>query len=140
MRKVTISPLDILPAWLSCAAENSLRLIELDDLMKRLLLYLRKHLKGVLFGLGMALLNQVCLLLDPLTLQRLLDKFAFATHKGSWVNLAAAAAPGFAALIASVFCAWLSKGFQIAGVNRVSHLVGASMFSPASFTPNTFAQ
>jgi len=96
--------------------------------MKPSLLYLRKHLKGVLFGLGMALLNQICLLLDPLILQRLLDRFAFAHHEGSWVSFVVAAAPGFAALIACVFFAWLSKGFQIAGVNRVSHLVGTSLF------------
>jgi len=96
--------------------------------MKLLLPYLRRHLNGVLFALGMAFLNQFFLLLDPLILQRLLDRFAFSSHEGAWVNFAAQAAPGLAALIASVSLAWLSKGFQIAGVERMSHQVSTSMF------------
>jgi ATP-binding cassette subfamily B protein len=96
--------------------------------MKLLLIYLRKHLNGVLFGLGMAFVNQFCQLLDPLILQRLLDKFAFTSHQGSWVNFVAQAAPGLAALIVTVFIAWLAKGFQLGGVQRVSHLVSTSMF------------
>ena len=94
-----------------------------------LLRYLHRYLPTVAAALALALVNQLCLLLDPLILQHVLDKYAVHTHGGAWHSFVMDTAPWFAAMIGSVFFAWLAKGFQISAVNKVSFQVAAAMFS-----------
>ncbi len=97
--------------------------------MKVLFSYLRPHAKTIAWALAMATLNQCCLLLDPLIMQRVLDRYSLPANSADLYVFLTGIAPWLGAIICSVAIAWLAKSEQTVTVNRVSHTVGATMFS-----------
>ena len=97
--------------------------------MKVLRHYLRLNAKAVVYALVMAAIAQSCLLLDPLIMQHVLDRYSHLPRTAEWSDFLSGTAVWLGAIVASVALAWISKSEQTVTVERVSQLVGAGIFS-----------
>ena len=97
--------------------------------MKVLRHYLRLNAKAVVYALVMAAIAQSCLLLDPLIMQHVLDRYSHLPRTAEWSDFLSGTAVWLGAIVASVALAWISKSEQTVTVDRVSQLVGAGIFS-----------
>ena len=97
--------------------------------MKILFSYLGRHAGAIVYALAMATVAQCCVLLDPLIMQHILDKYSGYPRTAAWRDFLYGAAPWFSAIGASVGVAWFARSQQFSVVDRVSHKVGARMFA-----------
>ena len=101
---------------------------------RTLLGYFKPYGPAVLLTFGLAAVNQVFSLLDPLILQKIIDRIAVAAKEGrlqSWTNQDFFEAAGILVLAALgvAMVSRIAKNLQDYMVNRITQQVGARMYS-----------
>ena len=101
---------------------------------RTLLGYFKPYGPAVLLTFGLAAVNQVFSLLDPLILQKIIDRIAVAAKEGrlqSWTNQDFFEAAGMLVLAALgvAMVSRIAKNLQDYMVNRITQQVGARMYS-----------
>lgn len=95
--------------------------------MNLLLRYLRPHRTAVIGALACCAGNQLLLLMDPLIVRRIIDRYAvnFAGRERQWlINVGFLLAAG----IVATFMAWVAKSYQIEFVHRVARRVSLQIY------------
>ncbi len=101
---------------------------------RTLLGYFKPYGPAVLLTFGLAAVNQIFSLLDPLILQKIIDRIAVAAKEGrlqSWTNQDFFEAAGMLVLAALgvAMVSRIAKNLQDYMVNRITQQVGARMYS-----------
>ena len=101
---------------------------------RTLLGYFKPYGPAVLLTFGLAAVNQIFSLLDPLILQKIIDRIAVAAKEGrlqSWTNQDFFEAAGILVLAALgvAMVSRIAKNLQDYMVNRITQQVGARMYS-----------
>ncbi len=101
---------------------------------RTLLGYFKPYGPAVLLTFGLASVNQIFSLLDPLILQKIIDRIAVAAKEGrlqSWTNQDFFEAAGILVLAALgvAMVSRIAKNLQDYMVNRITQQVGARMYS-----------
>jgi ATP-binding cassette subfamily B protein len=76
-----------------------------------------------------ALIQQAALLVDPLVLQHLIDRYGSGSATFSLKSFSPDLSLLLFALLAAVVTAWVAKTIQTSAVDSVSHIVGDAMFA-----------
>lgn len=97
--------------------------------MKLLLSYLRQHSKLVVFALGLAAINQVFSLLDPLVFRYVIDNYASKPQAYTPHDFLVGILTLLGAAVGVAFVSRTAKNFQEYYVNVITQRVGAKMYA-----------
>ena len=97
--------------------------------MKLLAQYLRKHAHLVLLALGLAAVNQIFSLLDPLIFRYIIDRYATKFHQYTVAQFTEGVTLLLAAAVGVAFVSRVAKNFQDYFVNVVVQQTGAELYA-----------
>ena len=97
--------------------------------MQTLLRYLRPYWRTVLLALGLAAINQVFSLLDPLIFRHVIDSYATQYDKYTRIEFFKGVGLLLAAAVGVAFVSRVAKNFQDYFVNVIVQRVGADLYS-----------
>ncbi len=97
--------------------------------MQTLLRYLRPYWRTVLLALGLASINQVFSLLDPLIFRHVIDSYATQYDKYTRIEFFKGVGLLLAAAVGVAFVSRVAKNFQDYFVNVIVQRVGADLYS-----------
>src|SRR5512134_2941748 len=97
--------------------------------MTLLLGYLREHRKLVALALGLAAVNQIFSLLDPLIFRHVIDEYATRYREYSTTEFFRGVTLLLAAAVGVAFVSRVAKNFQDYCINVVTQRLGAQIYS-----------
>lgn len=97
--------------------------------MKLLLSYLRQHWKLVSIALGLAAINQIFSLLDPLIFRHVIDEYATQYEKYSSEEFFGGVMVLLGAAVGVAFVSRVAKNFQDYFINVITQKLGAQIYS-----------
>lgn len=99
------------------------------DPLPLLLHYLDGNWSTLSIALALALINQIFLMVDPLILRRVLDKYVVQGSHGSTWNFLLSVGPWLILILAAALIAWTAKGFQTSRVCQFAQRVSNSIYA-----------
>lgn len=97
--------------------------------MKLLYSYLKQYWKLVLLALGLAAINQVFSLLDPLIFRHIIDEYAIQFNKYTMDQFFRGVGKLLAAAVGVAFVSRVAKNFQDYFINTITQKLGAQIYS-----------
>jgi ATP-binding cassette subfamily B protein len=97
--------------------------------MKILLPYLRRHMKLIALALGLAAVNQIFSLLDPLIFRHVIDEYATKFSQYSTGEFFRGVSLLLLAAVSVAFVSRVAKNFQDYFINVITQRIGARMYA-----------